>query len=207
VISLRVGLTGGIASGKSTVGQALAGRGALVLDGDRLAHEVIAPGGPAHAAVVQRFGTADRARLGTRVFADPAERQALEAIVHPAVLAELARRIAGYAGPARIAVFEAALIVEAGAHERFDRLIVVHCSAATQLRRLVERGLSPAEAQARIDAQAPAERKLAVADFVIDTEDSLGQTQRQVDEVWGPRGRRCGLPWPRSVAPRVSAVP
>lgn len=190
---LRVGLTGGIASGKTTVGRILAEHGALVLDADVLAHEVMRAGGAAYDAVVARFGDeildaggeVDRSRLGARVFADPAERKALEAIVHPEVLAEVERRIASYDGHSPVAVFDAALLVEIGAHRRFDRLIVVRCSPATQLRRMLARGgLSPAAARARIEAQAPLATKLAAADYVVDTEGTLRDTRRQVDELY-----------------------
>jgi dephospho-CoA kinase len=190
---LRVGLTGGIASGKTTVGQILAEHGALVLDADLLAHQVMAPGGAAHDEVVARFGHAildergriDRSRLGARVFGDPGERAALNSIVHPAVLAEAERRIDEYRGHSPIAVLDAALLVETGAWRELHKLVVVRCSVETQLRRLLARGgMRAADARARIEAQAPLEDKLAVADYVVDTESTLRETRRQVDAVY-----------------------
>lgn len=190
---LRVGLTGGIASGKTTVAQILAEHGAFVLDGDRLAHEVMSPDGAVHQAVVERFGREilgdaggiDRARLGARVFRDSADREALSSIVHPAVLAELERRIASYTGHSTLAVFDAALLVESGAYRRFDKLVVVRCSGATQIRRLLARDrLTAEEAQRRIDAQASLALKLAVADYVVDTEGTLRETRAQVGAIY-----------------------
>jgi len=191
--ALRVGLTGGIASGKTTAGQVLAEHGALVLDADFLAHLVMAPGGPAHDAVVERFGREildhrgriDRSRLGRLVFRDRAEREALNAIVHPEVVAEAERRLAGYSGHSPVAVFDAALLVETGRYRDFHKLIVVSCSVDTQIRRLLARDdMTSEEAQTRIDAQAPLSAKIAVADYVVDTEGTLRQTRDQVDRVY-----------------------
>ncbi len=190
---LRVGLTGGIASGKTTVAQILAEHGAFVLDGDRLAHEVMSPGGVVHQAVVERFGreilgesgSIDRARLGARVFHDSADREALNSIVHPAVLAELERQIASYTGHSKVAVFDAALLVETGAYREFHKLIVANCSAATQIRRLFARdGMALEEAERRIAAQASLAEKLAVADYVVDTEGTLRETRAEVSAIY-----------------------
>jgi dephospho-CoA kinase len=193
---LRVGLTGGIASGKTTVAGFLSELGAYVVDADRIAHELLAPGGRAVDAVVSRFGTdvldddggIDRAALGRLVFADPDARHALEAIVHPAVREEMDRLIEAYrqteAG-SPVAVVDAALLVETGRHQSLDRLIVLRCGRAVQLSRLEERGgLTREEAEARLDAQAPLAEKLAVADYVIDTETDLDETRRQTERVW-----------------------
>jgi dephospho-CoA kinase len=191
---LRVGLTGGIASGKTTVAGLLAELGAFVIDADQLAHEAIEPHGACHAAVLERFGTdlldgagrIVRARLARRVFQDAAARAALNAIVHPAVMAEAERRIAAYApeGHAPLVVFDAALLVETGLYRGFHRLIVCRCSRATQLRRLLARGAtSREEAEARLAAQAPLDEKLARADYVIDTEGTLRETRRQTARV------------------------
>jgi dephospho-CoA kinase len=190
---LRVGLTGGIASGKSTVSRMLGALGAEIIDADAIAHQALEPGSPAHDRVVARFGRdvlddhgrIDRKILGARVFADADARRALEAIVHPEVLRQASRRFDDAARSGRrIAVFDAALLVESGFHERLDRLIVVRCSAASQIARLLERGLSEDEARARIAAQAPLERKLTHADVVIDTDGKLDDTRRQVESAW-----------------------
>lgn len=190
---LAVGLTGGIASGKTTVGEILVELGARRIDADRLGHAAIAPGGAAYEAVVARFGTGilddqgsiDRNRLGEVVFADPDARAALDALVHPAVRdgAREAFRAAAREENARLVIYDAALLVETGAHRDLDRLVVVRCSPAVQLERLLERGLDPARAQARIDAQAPLEDKLAVADYVIRTDQSLDATRKETIEV------------------------
>ncbi len=194
---LRVGLTGGIASGKSTVAGMLSGLGAFVVDADRIAHELLAPRGGAVDEVAHRFGRdlldarggIDRGALGALVFADSKAREALNAIVHPGVRRELDLRIESFrlddhGGP--IAVVDAALLVETGRHRAFDRLVVVSCARETQIRRLRERdGATRDEAEARIGAQAPLGDKLAVADYVIDTETSLDETRRRTAGVYG----------------------
>lgn len=192
---LRVGLTGGIASGKTTVAGFFAEMGALVLDADRIAHDMIRKGGEAHAAVVERFGKAvldaegdvDRRVLGSVVFRDDAALAALNAIVHPRILPEVERRIRLYLnyGHATLAVLEAALLVEAGLYRALDRLVVVRCSKDAQVQRLVSRqGFTPEEALARIATQASLESKLAVADYVIDTETTLRETREQTTRVF-----------------------
>ena len=192
---LRVGLTGGIASGKTTVAQILAGLGAFVVDADQLAHAMIQPGGRAYDRVVQRFGNGIldddgrivRARLARRIFEDEEARHDLNSIVHPEVRAATERRIAEYApqGHAMIAVFEAALLVETGHYQDFHRLVVVRCRRQTQIRRLLARdGLTATDAEARIDSQAPLKDKLVVADYVIDTEGTLRQTRKLTQEVY-----------------------
>lgn len=193
---LRVGLTGGISSGKTTVAAFMAEMGAFVLDADRIAHELISPGGCAYHEVVDRFGdeivgadgTIDRARLGRRIFADASERQALDAIVHPKVLAEIERRIERYqhSGHSALVVVDAALLVESGAYKKFERLVVVRCSRDAQLQRLTARsGMSADEALARIDAQLGLEQKLAVADYIIDTDATLRETRHETERVVG----------------------
>ena len=192
---LSVGLTGGIASGKSTVAGFLAELGAYLVDADRIAHELLAPGGHAVDAVVDRFGTdvladdggIDREALGRLVFADPDARHALEAIVHPAVREEMTRLVEAYRQTEDglpVAVIDAALLVETGRHRTLDRLIVLRCGRAVQLDRLEKRGLTREEAEARLDAQAPLAEKLAVADYVIDTETDLDETRAQTGRVW-----------------------
>ncbi len=192
---LHVGLTGGIASGKTTVARILSEHGAFVLHADELAHEVIAPGGVAYEAVIEQFGREildergyiNRSTLGRMVFHDAEAREQLNAIVHPAVRSEYANRIAEYVplGHAPIAVFDAALLVEAGIHTEFQRLIVTSCDHGAQIRRLLQRNnLSVEEAQTRIDTQLPLERKLAFADYVIDTGETLRSTRMQTDKVY-----------------------
>lgn len=192
---LRAGLTGGIASGKSTVSGFFAELGAFVLDADELARQAMSPGGAVHESVLRRFGdgmagpegSIDRPRLAARVFGDPAELAALNEIVHPAVRAEAARRfeLCAETGRHRVGVLDAALLVETGYHSELDRLIVLRCSPETQRARLRARPrLAPGEAAARLAAQAPLERKLAVADYVIDTDAALEETRRQTELVW-----------------------
>jgi dephospho-CoA kinase len=191
---LKVGLTGGIAAGKTTVARFFADLGAFVLDADRVVHELLAPGGAAYDEVLERFGeilfedgNINRELLGQRVFADPDELAALNAIVHPHVRAEIGRRINAYrdaeSGP--LVIVDAALLVETGAYRDYDRLVVVRCDRETQLARLTDReGMTDDEAQARVAAQAPLEDKLAVADYIIDTETHLDETRRQTDGVY-----------------------
>ncbi len=192
---LRVGLTGGIASGKTTVAKLLAELGAFVIDADQLAHSLMEPGAAAYDRVVARFGARIldehgrivRARLAERVFHDVDSRRDLNAIVHPEVMSEAHRRMAAWAQPGRvsIAVFDAALLVETGLYREFHRLIVTRCSREMQLRRLLVRdGLSGEEAEARIDSQAPLADKLAVADYVVDTDGTLRETRKQVAGVY-----------------------
>jgi len=190
-----VGLSGGIATGKSTVAALFAELGAYVIDADALAREVVAPGGKAYAAVVSRFGSPilardgsiDRPALASVVFADAEARRDLERIVHPEVLAEAERRFrsAERDTGCRVAILDAALLVETGAWRDLDRLIVVHCPPDVQLARLMKRnGLTADEARARIDAQAPLADKLARADYRIDTSGPLESTREQAAAVW-----------------------
>jgi dephospho-CoA kinase len=187
-----VGLTGGIASGKSTVARMLAEKGVPVIDADALAREVVEPGTPALARIAARWpevvrdGVLDRKALGAVVFARPEERAALEAIVHPAIRAEVERRLAALeAAGAEVAVYEAALLVEAGLDEELDALVVVALPEEEQVRRLVARdGLSAEAARARVAAQAPLAEKVRRADYVIDNTGDLAALRRRVDEVW-----------------------
>jgi len=193
---LRTGLTGGIAAGKTTVANRFAELGAEVIRADEVAHRVVEPDGPAYAAVVARFGDGilgpdgriERARLARIVFGDPVELSALNALVHPHVREESEQRMERCAreGRAWLVIYDAALLVETGYHRRLDRLVVVRCSPATQVRRLQQRdGMSEEHARARIRAQAPLEDKLDAADYVIDTEGTLEQTREQTDRVYG----------------------
>ncbi len=189
---LQVGLTGGIASGKSAVAQRLAAKGALVIDADVLAREVVEPGTPGLAAVVERFGPSvlrpdgsmDRAAMGRLVFADAAARRDLEAIIHPAVRARAAGLTAAAPDDA-IVVQMIPLLVETGQADAFDLVVVVDCDPAVQLLRIMDRdGLSRAEAATRLEAQASRDERLEAADLVIDNSGSLTDLDEQVDAVW-----------------------
>jgi dephospho-CoA kinase len=192
---LRIGLTGGIACGKSRVRQRLADRGLATLDLDRVAHEVMAPGGPAYDDVVAAFGTGilapdggiDRAALGGHVFSDPAARSRLDALVHPRVREEEAARAARLeAAGHEVLVSDGALLVEAGVHLRFDRLVVVHCPPEEQRRRLVARdGMTEGAARARIEAQMPIAEKRRFAHLEVDTSGSLSKTDVAADTLAG----------------------
>jgi len=192
--ALRVGLTGGIASGKTTVARTFRRLGAVVLDADVIAHDLLEPGGAAYAAVVARFGTGIldgerrivRPSLATIVFSDPQARADLEALLHPRILEQAERRLAFELArrTAPVAVLEASLLVETGSYRRFDRLVVAACSREAQMQRLTARGLSSDQAFARLEAQGPLEAKKAAADYVIDTEGTLEQTRLQSERVY-----------------------
>jgi dephospho-CoA kinase len=185
-------LTGGIGSGKSTVAKMIAERGVPVLDADDLARAVVAPGQPAAAEIAAAWpevvraggGGMDRKRLADIVFADPAQRLRLEAIMHPRIqdLAEERARALATLGH-RLAFYEASLLVETGRHRDFDGLVVVTASPETQLARAVARGLSPDEARARIAAQLPLADKVRAATHVIDNDGDLEATRAQVEAL------------------------
>lgn len=189
-----VGLTGGIGSGKSTVGALLAVRGAVVLDADRMARDVLAPGTPGLAAVVEEFGpevlaedgSLDRPRLGRVVFADAERRARLEAVVHPRVAQLYARALAEHeAAGTPVVVHDVPLLVENGLQDHYDAVVVVAVDPGTQLRRLVAlRGMSEADARARIAAQATPEQRLAVATHVLRNDGSPEELAAQVERLW-----------------------
>jgi dephospho-CoA kinase len=190
---LLVGLTGGIGSGKSTVARMLKARGAVVFDADALARDAVEPGTPGHDAVVERFGpnvllpggALDREALASIVFADPAARRDLEAIVHPEVRRLFAEGCERFEATDAVVVFSAPLLVETGMHTAFDVLVVVATPVERQIERLLrDRGMSEAALRARIDAQLPLEEKTAVADVVIDNDASLDELEARVDDVW-----------------------
>ena len=190
---LRVGLSGGIGSGKSQVARGLAERGAVVIDADVLAREVVTPGSPGLAAVVAEFGTdvlapdgsLDRPGLGSVVFGDADRLAALNAIVHPLVAARTRELIA--AAPAdAIVVHDVPLLVENGLAGAYDVVVIVDATEETRLGRLTrDRGMSVADARARIAAQASREQRLAVADVVIDNNGPLDALDPQLDALWG----------------------
>lgn len=188
-----VGLTGGIASGKSTVARAFESHGARVIDADQLAREVVEPGTPGLAAIVEAFGEdvlladgqLDRKALGARVFADEPARQKLNAITHPRIAALGAQRMMELQDSgAPYLMYEAALIVENGAYRTMGALVVVASSTEAQTRRVLQRdGLDEQEARARIASQAPLERKLEVADYVVHNDGGLDELRVRVREV------------------------
>jgi dephospho-CoA kinase len=219
---LVVGLTGGIGSGKSTVSALLEERGAVVVDADRIAREVVAPGGPAYQPVVDRFGPGvvtadgaiDRPALAAVVFADPSARADLEAITHPVVGAAMAERLTAQAGTDHVVVLDVPLLVEGGRRrsggeasgQRRDlphgvaAVVVVDTPPEVAVSRLVrDRGMKAAEVEARMAAQATREDRLALADVVIDnsgsTEDLVGEVDRAWDWIEDLR-RRKGRPGP-----------
>jgi len=188
---LKVGLTGGIASGKTHVLRGLAEAGFHTLDLDAVSRDVMAPGGTAYRDVVDAFGPAivgeggaiDRKALGARVFADESARRRLESFVHPRIRQSEALHLAA-AAAGEVAVVDAALLVESGQHLRFARLVVVHCEPEEQLRRLMARdGLAEPAARARLQAQMPPGEKRRFGHLVIDTSGTLAGTDRQVDAV------------------------
>jgi dephospho-CoA kinase len=180
---LKVGLTGGLASGKSFVARALAELGCHVIEADQLGHEVIQPGGGAHDAVLARFGTVDRKQLAQIVFSDPSRLAELNAIVHPAVFAREEEIMAGL--PGGIAVIEAAILIEIGTYRKFDCLIVAVCTREQQIERAMHReGAVLEDVLARLDRQMPLEEKRKFADYVIDTSGTKDETVRQTREVY-----------------------
>jgi dephospho-CoA kinase len=188
---VRVGLTGGIASGKSAVAAELAARGAIIIDADVLAREVVEPGTPALAAIIDRFGPQvlsdgqlDRTRLAQIVFADPLARRDLERIVHPAVRARAAD-LERAAGLAAVVVHVIPLLVETGQQEDFDLVVTVDVDHETQIKRLIARnGYTRAEAESRIAAQASREDRRIAADVVLDNTGSVAQLREQIDALW-----------------------
>ncbi len=190
---LRLGLTGGIASGKSAVAAMLREMGFAVLDADSLAHKLIEPGQPAYDEVLQEFGESvlapggrvDRAKLSAIVFNDRAKLDRLNAIVHPRVAEVIFSQFEAWKRAGiRDAVFvEAALLIESGIHKKLDGLVVAWCSPEQQLERLLTRGLSEGEARRRIAAQLPVEEKLLLATEKIDCSGSLEATRRQVETL------------------------
>jgi dephospho-CoA kinase len=187
-----VGLTGGIGAGKSVVAARLAELGAVVIDSDRLAREVVAPGTDGLAEVVAAFGPGvlgadgglDRPALGRLVFGDEAARRRLEAIIHPRVRARTAELVAAQP-PGAVVVNDVPLLVEAGLAPTYDVVVVVLADEAARVRRLVgSRGMSEPEARARIAAQATDEQRRAVADMVLTNDGTLAELRTAVDELW-----------------------
>jgi dephospho-CoA kinase len=191
----RLGLTGGIASGKSAIAEMLRELGFHVIDADELGHTLMEPGRPAFSEIVKEFGEGvidgagriDRRRLGEMVFADRRKLEKLNAILHPRVEEEMSRQFAEWEeeGVRDAAFVEAALLVEAGYQKKLDGLVVAWCKPEQQIERLLARGMSREEALRRIAAQMPAQEKLAHATVRIDCSGSLEETRRQVEELAG----------------------
>lgn len=194
---LRVGLTGGIASGKSLVANELAARGGVIIDADLLAREVVEPGTPGLAAIIERFGPdvladgrLDRAALARIVFADEAARRDLEAIVHPAVRRRAAELEAEAPADA-VVVHVIPLLVETGQQDSFDVVLTVDVDRETQIERLQQRdGVSRAEAERRLAAQVSREQRSAAADVIIDNAADVTELKKHVERIWAELAAR-----------------
>lgn len=188
-MKLRVGLTGGIASGKSTVRELLAGLGCHTIDADKLVHELYEPGRAGHQALVETYGeqilredrTIDRVKLAGIAFSDPSEAKKLNALIHPIVIAETEERLARI--PEGIAVVEATLMIESGGRQRYDRLVIVDVDPEVQVERGVARGLPREEVLRRIANQIPREERLRHADYVIDNSGDREHLEAEVRRV------------------------
>ncbi|MFE9254531.1 dephospho-CoA kinase [Streptomyces sp. NPDC006879] len=198
---LKIGLTGGIGAGKSEVSRLLGRYGAVVVDADRIAREVVEPGTEGLAAVAEAFGESvltpdgalDRPRLGSIVFADPEKLRTLNAIVHPLVGAR-SEALQQAAGPGAIVVHDVPLLTENGLAPLYDLVIVVDASPETQLARLTTlRGMTDSEARARMAAQATRTERLAVADLVIDNDGPLEALEPQVQKIWAELKERAAI--------------
>ncbi|HEU4356421.1 MAG TPA: dephospho-CoA kinase [Actinomycetota bacterium] len=190
---LLVGLTGGIGSGKTTVARMLEDRGAIVFDADLLARDAVEPGTPGYRQVVERFGPnvlapgggVDREALAAVVFADPAARRDLEAILHPEIRRLFAESTEAYRETDTVVVFSAPLLVETGMHTAFEVLVVVSAPAEIQVRRLMrDRGMSESDIRDRISAQLPLEEKAEAADILIDNDGTLEELEGQFERLW-----------------------
>jgi dephospho-CoA kinase len=191
---LKVGLTGGMACGKSFVAAALAKLGCHIIEADDVGHEVLNPGGEAYDAVIEEFGgeildergMIDRARLAERVFGDPEKLEKLNAIVHPAVRARASRQFQEIAArePHSVVVYVVAILMESGAYKEVDKIIVVSCAREQQIERAMRRpGASEADVMARLERQMPLEKKKEFADYIIDTSGAKEDTLRQTEIV------------------------
>ena len=189
---LLVGLTGGIASGKSTVSAMLAERGAEVIDADHIARQVVMPGMPAWCKIREHFGPGvlhpdgqlDRQALADIVFADKSKLALLNEITHPAIFARIADRLEAHHDQDVVVILDAALLIEAGLAEGVDVVIVIHSPREIQVERLAAKGVGQTDARNRIASQLEPEKRLARADIVIDNSGSLEDLGRQVDKIW-----------------------
>jgi dephospho-CoA kinase len=196
---MNIGLTGGIACGKSTVSAMLVRRGAILVDADRIAREVVEPGSPTLAKVAERFGQAvleedgslHRKKLGEIVFADPAARKDLEGLLHPSIRALMRERMetSEKLYPDKLVVVDVPLLYESGLQAMFEEVMVVYVPREIQLDRLMERdGLTPEQAEKRLQAQMPIELKKERADIVIDNRGTLQETEHLINEFWSGKG-------------------
>lgn len=196
---MNIGLTGGIAAGKSTVSQMLVNRGAALIDADVVAREIMEPGHPVLQRVVERFGqevlhndgTLDRKKLGSIVFSDPTQREALEEITHPAIRSEMREAMSRLEAenPRRLVIADIPLLYESGLENLYEEIMVVYVPREIQLDRLMQRdGLSLSGAEARLSAQMDIEFKKQRADIVIDNSYGFNETERQIDEFWRNKG-------------------
>jgi dephospho-CoA kinase len=195
---LLVGLTGGIASGKSTVSAMLAERGAEVIDADHIARQVVMPGNPAWCKIRDHFGpgvlfndgSIDRQALADVVFGDPAKLTLLNEITHPEIFARIADRLEAHHDQDVVVVLDAALLIEAGLAAGVDVLVVVHSPREIQVERLAAKGMAERDASARIAAQLAPEQRLQRADIVIDNTGTLEELGRRMDQLWAELQRR-----------------
>ncbi|CAI2718298.1 dephospho-CoA kinase [Nitrospina watsonii] len=194
-MAMLIGLTGGIGSGKTTVAQLLNQLGGYVIDADRLCRDLVRPAQPAWREIVEHFGeqilnpdgTLNRAKLGNVVFHDAAEKQALEAILHPRVFDEEAKQFAHIVrnDPSALVFIDAALLIESGNYRKVDKVIVVACDRPIQIENCLKKGfLSQEEIESRIDNQMPMEDKLAYADYIIRNDSDLAQLEHHVRQVY-----------------------
>lgn len=196
---MNIGLTGGIATGKSTVAKLIKERGAILIDLDVIAREVVEPGQSSLLLIAESFGQAvlqedgslDRKRLGSIVFADPVKRKELEAIIHPAIRKVMKERMRYHESqtPDKLVVVDVPLLFESGLEQSFEQIMVVYVPSEMQLQRLMERDtLTLEDAQRRLAAQMAIEEKKNKADIVIDNSGSLAQTEQQIDQFWQEKG-------------------
>lgn len=196
---MNIGLTGGIATGKSTVSALLVAKGALLIDADAIAREVMLPGHPVLAAVIQHFGqavmnsdgTLHRKKLGEIVFGDPVQRQALNDITHPAIREEMRTRMESYERehPDKLVLADIPLLYESGLESLYDEIMVVYVPRDVQLQRLMLRdGLTEEQAGLRLSAQMDIEHKRSLADIVIDNSGTQAETKQQIDQFWQRKG-------------------
>jgi dephospho-CoA kinase len=192
---LKIGLTGGIATGKSYVLSVLQELGCEVIDADAIVHQLMEPGQPAYQEIIDHFGREvigsegkiDRAKLGAIVFADKTQREKLNSIIHPRVYEAQARWFSEVEqrNSTAIAVVDASLMIETGSYRRFDKVVVVYCETELQIERLMTRNnFTREQALARINAQMPSDEKLKYADYTIDTSDGFEKTRRQVEYLY-----------------------
>ncbi|MEK8126757.1 dephospho-CoA kinase [Paenibacillus filicis] len=196
---MNIGLTGGIACGKSTVAAMLVRRGALLVDADRIAREVVEPHTPVLAQVIERFGadlllpdgSLNRKKLGERVFGDESARRDLEGLLHPPIRATMRERMRSYQEehPDKLVVVDIPLLYESGLQAMVEQVLVVYVPREVQLSRLIARdGMTLEQAEKRLNAQMPIEEKKRLADILIDNTGSLEETERQLDQFWIERG-------------------